>query len=343
MHESYLNQALSLAQQYRGYCAPNPAVGAVLVDNGQIIASGAHTGSGNPHAEIEAIKQAKHITDNTVLYVTLEPCSHWGKTPPCVNAIIEAGIKHVLFAFQDPNPIVDGNGRSLLMNAGVRCEQVEVAAVNDFYQSYAYWLQHKKPFVTAKLALSLDGKIAGVNGSPLAITGAKAKQFTHQLRNHSDAILTTAKTICNDDPQLNVRLANVTKAKPIYILEGKTKVPSNAQIFKTAKSVTILHDKNCESILSQIAKDGIHDLMIEAGGICFNEFVKQGLVNRAVLYLSKKVLGTQATAAALDTGIFNQYQLQDRYHLEDDLVYEFVKPMIHRTVMPAKAGIQGTE
>ena len=308
MHETYLKQALALAKPFKGYCAPNPAVGAVLVEQGNIIAEGAHTGPGNPHAEVEAIKRASKITPSTILYVTLEPCSHQGRTPPCVDAIINAGIKTVYFSFKDPNPIIAG--QSVLNEKGIHCEQVEVNDINDFYQSYAYWTKNQKPFVTAKLAMSMDGKIAGQHGKPVLITGSKTNQFTHELRNQSDAILTSARTIINDDPQMNVRLNQTSRSKPLYILNSNLKLPENAKIFETAKSVTVFTPEENESyvcldsLLARVGQDGAHDLFIEAGGKCFNQFIKHNLVHTAYVYVGKKVLGSDALSAALDAGIF---------------------------------------
>ena len=327
MHETYLKQALTLAKSYRGYCAPNPAVGAVLVEEGKIIAEGTHTGPGSSHAEVDAIKRAPQITPSTILYVTLEPCSHQGRTPPCVDAIIHAGIKTVYFAFKDPNPIIAG--QSVLNEKGIHCEQVSVDEINDFYRSYAYWTKHKKPFVTAKLAMSMDGKIAGKHSKPVLITGSKTNQFTHELRNKSDAILTSARTIINDDPQMNVRLNQQTHSKPLYILNSNLTLPDSAKIFETAKSVTVFNpDENepkvcLDLLLTSIGQDGVHDLLIEAGGRCFNQFIKENLVNIAYVYVAKKVLGSDALSAALDAGIFDHATLVDRQIFDEDIVYTF--------------------
>ncbi len=317
-HYIFLKQALELAQARRGFCAPNPAVGAVVVKDGTVIASGAHQASGQPHAEVIALESLPDACDAT-LYVTLEPCCHWGKTPPCTDLIIAKNIKQVFFGFKDPNPDVNGGGESQLSTAGILCQQLELPEINNFYRSYRYWLEHHRPFVTAKIALSLDGKIASKNGRPVAITGSELKQYTHICRKHSDAILTTVTTILFDDPQLNVRLGNEVIKKPLYILDSDLRLPKNATIFKTAKSITVFHKNtltqktnaawsqlkyygvsfdeqglNLFEVLTLIGDDGVHDCWVEAGARCFEAFLNQQLINRGLLYVAPKILGSEA-------------------------------------------------
>jgi len=199
----YLEQALQMAQLRRGFCAPNPSVGAVIVSGETIISRGHHVAAGHPHAEVDALKKLPTVPKDARMFVTLEPCCHYGKTPPCTNAIIEAGIKEVIYAFRDPNPIVAGKGELVLQEAGIDCRQVSHPEIDRFYQSYAYWQANKKPWVTAKLAMTLNGKIAKEKGEPIAITSPALQEVTHQLRKQADGILTTVKTILADDPQLN--------------------------------------------------------------------------------------------------------------------------------------------
>lgn len=324
-HNEYLSQALQLAALRRGFCAPNPAVGALLVKGNEILAQGYHLGSGHSHAEVEVLTPLgiEH-SQGATLYVTLEPCCHWGKTPPCTELIIKQGIKKVFYGYADPNPLVAGKGAQQLREAGIECQLLNMDSITDFYRSYAHWWQYKTPWVTAKIALSLDGKIAGPQGNPVAITGAALQNFTHQWRKQSDAILTSAKTINADNPQLNVRLNGQTFRKPIYILDTHLSLSLNAQIFKTAEKIIIFHGPqiaaarltalqalnaqcvaipvdasglNLSAVIKYIGNAGVHDLWVEAGGKCFAALITQKLVQRSFIYQSEKSLGTAAQAA----------------------------------------------
>jgi diaminohydroxyphosphoribosylaminopyrimidine deaminase/5-amino-6-(5-phosphoribosylamino)uracil reductase len=323
-HQEYLLLALEQARSRRGFCAPNPAVGAVLVKDGLVIAQGAHQAAGSPHAEIEVLKIAGEAARGATLYVTLEPCNHQGLTPPCTEAIIQHGIAAVFYAYADPNSQVKGRGAARLAEAALRVEQLSLNEVDEFYKSYAYWLRTHHPFVTAKLALSLDGKIAGANGEPVLITGAEAQHYTHQRRRSSDAILSSVRTIIQDNPRFNVRLGDETISKPLYVIDRLAQLPLEALVLKTASSVTIFHDKavpaeklkNLESVgvrcvelssesglLSEsavvefIGQDGIHDLWLEAGGKLFESFYEAQLINRLLFYIAPKTLGAQAYPA----------------------------------------------
>ncbi len=313
-NQHYLQQALQQASINRGFCSPNPAVGAVIVNQaGQVIAQGTHRGPGTPHAEVDAIRQLSTIPPSATIYVTLEPCCHFGRTPPCTNAIIEAGIKKVIYGYKDPNPIVAGKGEKILHEAGVECELYQTPEIDAFYESYAYWHHTKKPWVTAKLAMTLDGKIAGAAGQPIKITGDETNQFTHQQRKLHDAILTTAKTILADDPQLNARIGETTIAKPIYILDRELRLPLDSRILTTAHSITVFYAASTNTsslealqkagvkciavrtvdsrldlaeVVSAIGTDGVHDLWIEAGGACFAAFHQAKLLNKSLIYIA---------------------------------------------------------
>jgi diaminohydroxyphosphoribosylaminopyrimidine deaminase/5-amino-6-(5-phosphoribosylamino)uracil reductase len=324
MHKDFLLQALELAKIRRGFCAPNPSVGAVVVKNGKVIATGHHSGPGLPHAEVDALNKIGDAAKGATIYVTLEPCCHFGKTPPCTNLLIERGVKQVIYGFSDPNPLVAGQGAAQLQQAGLDCQLMTTTEITDFYQSYQYWHQTKLPFVTAKLALSLDGKIAGENKQPQQITNQDAQRFTHQQRSQIDAILTTQATIFYDNPQLNVRLDNQIVAKPIYILDRDLKLSADEKIFTTAEKVTIFYSKNTDSsklqkfsksnircitiaedeyglclteIFTKIGLDGCHDLWIEAGGKLFQQLVSKQLVQRALILIAPKLLGEKAYSA----------------------------------------------
>lgn len=317
--EFFLKLALKQAKINKGFCYPNPSVGSLLVDkNESILAEGYHHGPGLAHAEIEVLKQVEFKTSSdSTLYVTLEPCCHWGRTPPCVDAIIKSGVKRVVYAYKDPNPIVAGKGAEILQAAGIQCDHIELKVINEFYRSYNHWHKTKQPFVTAKIALSLNAAIADAQSNPVQITGTELAKFTHQCRKFSDAILTTADTIIHDDPQFNARVKKEILAKPIYILDSSLRLPLAAQIFKTATSITVFHGKNinmskheqlihkavrCVELestvnglnlhqaITLIGQDGIHDLWVEAGGKCFSSFVHDKLLQQAYIYISLRWL-----------------------------------------------------
>jgi len=319
----FLLQALELAKIRRGFCAPNPSVGAVVVsETGEVLAMGYHLGAGYAHAEVDALKKINGKARGAVIYITLEPCCHWGKTPPCTDAIIQAGIKHVVYGFADPNPLVSQKSKAILAAENISCEYVAVPEIMAFYASYQYWQMNKKPWVTAKIALSLDGKIAGKKGEPMQITGPELKKLTHECRQRSDAILTTAKTIILDDPQMNVRRTEII-AKPVYILDRELKLPLHAKIFSTAKSITLFHAKNISAnqikifteknvrcvavdveqnklnlmaVMKHIGEDGVHDLWVEAGGTCFAELARQQLLQKILIYVAPRWLGSGVDA-----------------------------------------------
>jgi diaminohydroxyphosphoribosylaminopyrimidine deaminase / 5-amino-6-(5-phosphoribosylamino)uracil reductase len=320
MNVHFLKKALQLAKKRQGFCAPNPAVGALVVKDGQIIGKGFHLGSGKPHAEVEALQHLDKDAKGATLYVTLEPCCHWGKTPPCTDFIKRYQLKKVVYAFMDPNPKVAGRGALTLKEAGIPCEHSPLAEINQFYRSYEHWWRTHRPYVTIKLAMSLDGKIAGQGGTPLKITGEEAEKFTHRERKKVDAILTTAQTIKQDDPHLNVRMGKKQYKKPLYVLDSGLTMPLTAKVLTTTASITVFHRHNVEerrlkafadkgvrlvpmaldsqglqllSVLAQIGKDGLHALWVEAGGRCFSSFVSQGLVNKAFIYVAPCILGVE--------------------------------------------------
>jgi len=321
-HETYLRRALQWAQRGRGFCAPNPAVGAVVVKDGHIVAEGYHHGVGKPHAEVETLRTlTSEICHNAILYVTLEPCCHYGLTPPCTDLIIERQLQRVAYGYIDPNPQVFGSGHKALVKAGVACEHIPLQEINDFYRSYHYWRKHKRPYVTAKLALSLDGKVAAAGGAPFTLTGVASAHFTHKQRLHADGILTTARTILCDDPMMNVRLPSKITAKPLFIIDRQLHTPDWAKIWQTASSVTLFHSPEAkpnefqrrqarcipiaegpqglelDKILTFLGEQGLHDVWLEAGPRAFYGFLQHKLLNRAYLLYAPKALGEHAISA----------------------------------------------
>lgn len=324
MHSHYLKEALDLAKIRRGFCAPNPAVGAIVVKNNKILSKGYHFQAGMPHAEVEALKALGNEAKGSTVYVTLEPCCHFGRTPPCTDLLISRGVTSVVYGAEDPNPVVAGLGAKKLKSAGIHCTKQRIPEIDSFYESYNHWRVTGKPFVTAKLAMSLDGKIAGDQGRPIPITGPVLNRMTHQKRKTSDAILTTAKTILNDNPKMNVRLDGEEIKKTLFILDSNCITPENAQIFHTGDKVSIFHTSKAPSkrveyfksrgiecilvrsverglclteVLHHIGKIGIHDLWIEVGAKCLNSFLQLQLLQRLYLYIGSICLGDLSISA----------------------------------------------
>jgi diaminohydroxyphosphoribosylaminopyrimidine deaminase/5-amino-6-(5-phosphoribosylamino)uracil reductase len=326
----HLHQALELAKIRRGFCAPNPSVGCVIISQaGELIATGYHLEQGAAHAEVAALNNLKDSSQifAATVYVTLEPCCHVGATPPCTDALIKAGVKRVVYGYRDPNPVVFGKGELALQAAGIQCDYLAIPEIQAFYTSYQHWQTHKMPFVTAKIAMTLNGMIAGTNNSRIQITGEALQEFTHYLRKHSDAILTTAKTILHDNPKLNARYENEIFKKAIYVLDSQLSTSLSAEIFSTAKAVTFFHGDQVDiknhqelvkkgvrcieverthyglslpQVLNQIGADGVHDLWVEAGGKLFNSLMSDQLLQRAFIYIAPTWLTEGISAFSSD-------------------------------------------
>jgi diaminohydroxyphosphoribosylaminopyrimidine deaminase/5-amino-6-(5-phosphoribosylamino)uracil reductase len=328
MHEKFMLAALEQANLGRGFCAPNPSVGAVAVQNGTIIAQTYHRGSGTPHAEQLLLAQIPPNMPDISLYITLEPCNHWGKTPPCVEAIINYGVKEVYFSYLDPNPLVSKNNSSTkLREHGIKVTQLPLDTINDFYKSYAYWTLTKKPRVTVKMAHSLDGKIGYPEGERLILSNSLCAQFTHEMRAGTDIILTTARTVTRDNPKMNVRLNTQVQSKPIAVIDRHLSLNTNAELFSTTSHCLIYHNESAEvsypnssfysiplkndamdlsAILSHLGELGYHDVWVEAGGELFTALHKEGLVHRTYLYIIPTVLGEKAISAYQQKGLFER-------------------------------------
>jgi len=317
--EKWMRLALSLAKKGEGKVSPNPMVGAVLVKNGKLIAKGYHRYFGGPHAEVEAIQRAKDKARGCTLYVTLEPCSHYGKTPPCTQAIIRAGIRRVVIATLDPNPINSGRGVQELKKAGIETElgvcEEEATKVNEAFFKF---MKKKIPFVVVKVASSLDGKIATSKGESKWITGQKAREFAHRLRGKMDAILVGINTVISDDPSL---LAPSKDSLARVILDSKLRIPLNSKILKnqdkadtfiftTSKAdrqklcelksrgikVAIVKEDqdgrvDLEEVLKKLASLEIMILLVEGGGKVIGSFFDKGLVDKLFLFLAPRIIG----------------------------------------------------
>jgi len=317
--EQYMRRALQLARRGMGKVNPNPMVGAVIVRAGRIIAEGYHHKFGEDHAEIDAIKRASRGVRGATMYVTLEPCCHWGKTPPCVDTIIEQGIKRVVIGTLDPHPLVNGKGVQILRDHGIEVTvgvlEQEARAVNEVY---FYHTQTGLPFITVKYAQSLDGRIATSQGNARWISSEASRRFAHRLRAQHEAIMVGIGTVLADDPQLTVRL--VKGRNPLRIvLDSRLRILPIAQVLrddgktlivtteaKAEKKIEALHQQGKEvlvaqrgqdgrvelvSVMKQLAERGISSILVEGGAEVITSFLKEGLVNRMVVITAPLILG----------------------------------------------------
>ncbi|MCD6179385.1 MAG: bifunctional diaminohydroxyphosphoribosylaminopyrimidine deaminase/5-amino-6-(5-phosphoribosylamino)uracil reductase RibD, partial [Bacteroidales bacterium] len=260
-----MRNSLRLAKKGCGFVAPNPLVGATIIKNGKIIGEGYHQKFGEAHAEINAINNATESVQDATIYVSLEPCSHQGKTPACSLAIIQNGFKRVVIATLDPNPLVAGNGVEMLKKAGIKVEvgilEKEALTLNERFFKF---IQTRKPFIAIKMATSLDGKIATFSGDSKWITNKSSRKFAHQLRQKYSSILIGINTVIADDPSLNVRLKNTSNSNPLRIvLDSKLQIPLQAKILNISIAPTwIATTKQAPSIkIKQLENLGVKVLV----------------------------------------------------------------------------------
>jgi diaminohydroxyphosphoribosylaminopyrimidine deaminase/5-amino-6-(5-phosphoribosylamino)uracil reductase len=318
----WMKRALELAQLRGGQVSPNPRVGAVLVKNGRKVGEGAHLKFGGPHAEIHALRQAGSRARGATLYVNLEPCAHRGKTPPCVDALVQNGIKRVVASLQDPFPLVKGKGFAQLRRAGVSVEvgllENEARALNE---NFLFSVARKRPKVILKAAISLDGRIATRTGASRWVTGDKARRKAHELRSQSDAILVGVETVLKDDPSLTVRKRGFHRKDgwPLRIvLDSDLRLPPKARILKkgprtlvfTSHKASVSRQKTLEkqgtgvfrvpdtqkmlslrAILNRLYQMGVRTLLVEGGGRVHGSFLKERLADEAALFIAPKVFG----------------------------------------------------
>ena len=318
----FMQLALALGRRGLGRTWPNPAVGAVIVKDGVIVGRGWTQPGGRPHAETEALKRAGKAAQGATLYVTLEPCSHHGKTPPCADAIIKAGIARVVSALEDVNPQVAGQGHARLRERGIVVETGLGAedAVRD-HAGHSRRMREARPQVLLKLAASSDGKAGLAGRKPVGITGEAARQRVHQMRAEADAILVGIGTVLSDDPHLTCRLPGMFARSPVrVILDARLRIPLSTAIVGTAREVPvwvfagagaspvaedILKAKGVEvfrveaqdgrldlpAVLKALADRGVTRLMVEGGPTVAAAFIAAGLVDQAALFRSPNEIG----------------------------------------------------
>jgi diaminohydroxyphosphoribosylaminopyrimidine deaminase/5-amino-6-(5-phosphoribosylamino)uracil reductase len=314
----WMQRAIQLAQRGQYSTKPNPNVGCVIVQNGQWVGEGFHPRAGQPHAEVFAMRQAGALTQGATAYVTLEPCAHYGRTPPCAKGLVEAGIAKVVVACPDPNSLVAGKGLQILQAAGIAvstgvCE-AEAAELNrGFLKAMATGL----PYVRLKVASSLDGRTAMASGESKWITGPEARLDVQHWRAISGAVITGIETVLADDCLLNVRqLANVEDIAEIVqpkrvILDRQGRLPLTAKILQQPDTVMVmgpfraelaqlgviqLEIQSLESLLRALKDFQIYDVLVEAGATLSSAFLKQGLVDELISYVAPTLLGQSARA-----------------------------------------------
>lgn len=318
--------ALELAKSAKGQTSPNPVVGAVVVKDGQVVGMGAHLRAGEPHAEVHAIQMAKEKAKGATIYVTLEPCSHFGKTPPCADLIIESGLRHVIVATVDPNPKVAGKGVEKLKAAGIEVEVglLEQEAI-DINAVFFHYMKTKKPFVTLKSATSLDGKIATVTGESKWITSDEARVDVHRYRHEHDAILVGVGTVLADNPSLTTRLEGGGKNPIRIILDSRLRTPLNSNVVLDGEAPTwivtttqadeskklalqekgvqviVLSEKqiSIEKLLEMLGERGVTSLFVEGGAEIHGSFVAGGYVNQMITYLAPKLIGGKSAPTSV--------------------------------------------
>lgn len=312
---AYMARALVLAQKGAIWTSPNPRVGAVIVQKGKIVAEGYHARCGAAHAEVMALNEARRSKIDlrgATLYVTLEPCSHLNKkTPPCVPHIVEAGISRVVIAMKDPNPAVLGRGIAMLKKAGIAvevgCAEKEAQKLNEVF---AFWKKKNRPFVSLKIAASLDGAIATKTGASRYITSQESRTFVHQLRDEHDAILVGRGTVCVDNPVLD----GIERSPRRIILDSTLNIPLSAKVLRdtnvilitthrapkkkcaaySARGITVKIFKGnirIKPLLTYLSSLNISSLLVEGGSEVFASFLESRLVDRLYYFVAPKIIG----------------------------------------------------
>ena len=319
----YMMQAIGLARQALGTTSPNPAVGAVIVKDGAVVGSGHTMPPGGNHAEIEALAMAGDLARGATLYTTLEPCCHFGRTPPCTKAIIAAGIVEVHAAVQDPNPVVAGQGMAELESGGIRVsvgEEAEAAA--ELYEAFAKHILTGLPFVISKFAMSLDGKIASHTGDSKWVTGPKARARVQEIRREIDAVMVGVNTVVADNPQLTARDGNgepLSRQPLRVVLDSHAHTPANARLLSEPGNTLIVVAKDAPDpgvdaltcagaevlrleagpdgrpdlslLIAELGKRGVVSLFAEAGGILQGALFDSGIVDKVYAFIAPVIIG----------------------------------------------------
>ena len=314
-----MRRAIRLACRGEGRAAPNPLVGAVVAREGRVVGEGYHVFEKQDHAEVVALRDAGAQSDGATLYVTLEPCAHFGRTPPCVERIVESGVRQIFMAVSDPNPDVTGGGRERLLSQGIMVHEglcrEQAVALNE---PYFYFAEHQRPFIHLKLALTLDGMIATRSGDSKWITGERARREVQRLRYRHDAVLVGVNTVLKDDPSLDVRWRKGNRITKV-VLDSQLRTSPDARLFDSQDPVIIFHSQeitppgSLESrarlipvggrpgcldwaeILDVLARDRIMGLLVEGGGQVAASALRAGAVQKVSFFYAPKIVGSDGT------------------------------------------------
>ena len=329
--ERYMWVALDLARQGRGKTSPNPMVGAVLVRDGEVVGTGFHEKAGTRHAEVIALQEAGEKARGATLYTNLEPCCHQGRTPPCAEAIINAGVRKVVIASTDPNPLVSGKGVRKLQDAGIKVKvgvlEEKARRLNEVFFKY---ITTKKPFVAVKTAMTMDGKIATSLGKSRWISGEKSRKFVHCLRSTADGIMVGINTVLRDDPRLTVRLDGKKGPDPVrIIIDSKGRLPLESRIVKTASEtktilattefappnkletlrtcgveVMLLPSKrdqvDLQELMSALGEKEICNILVEGGGTLNYSLLAENIIDKFYIFIAPLLIGGEKAPTLLE-------------------------------------------
>ncbi|MFA5150691.1 MAG: bifunctional diaminohydroxyphosphoribosylaminopyrimidine deaminase/5-amino-6-(5-phosphoribosylamino)uracil reductase RibD [Candidatus Omnitrophota bacterium] len=330
--EYYMNLALKLALKGKGKTSPNPLVGALVVKNNRIVGRGFHGQAGLSHAEVIALDEAQDLAEGATLYVTLEPCCHFGRTPPCVARVIKSGVKEVIVGMVDPNPLNNGKGIEILKQNKIKVKvgflEDKLKRLNEVFIKY---ITRKTPFITVKVAESLDGRIATRTGDSKWITSDKSRGFAHRLRADFDAIMVGVNTVLRDNPKLDVWFS---KRHPVKIVvDSQLSTPEKANIFSGSNPVIIatlatrlgqetenrvilgrkakileIKEKagqvNLKDLMKKLAGVGITSILVEGGGMLIGSLFDEGLIDKIMFFISPKIIGGKdAISSVMGQGI----------------------------------------
>ena len=332
----YMTEAIGLARAALGTTSPNPAVGAVVVRDGLVVGRGATRPPGQAHAEIVALEDAGPLAQGACLYVTLEPCCHWGRTPPCTRAVIEAGVAEVVVAVPDPNPVVSGGGIAELRDAGISIsvlpgDSEHRERAGRLYEGFAKHIATKLPYVTAKFAMSLDGKIATRTGDSKWVTGPEARALVQQMRRETDAVMVGANTVLADDPQLTARGDDnlPLPRQPLRVtLDSHCRMPVRSQLLRQPGQTLVYTTESApagniggllragaevvpvsatgeglvrpQDVLADLGQRGVVHLLVEGGGKILGSLFDGGLVDKVHAFVAPVIIGGMEAASPVE-------------------------------------------
>ncbi len=298
VYENAMSRALELALLGPAW-GVNPQVGAVILDaSGTVIAEGYHRGAGTPHAEVDALSKLSVVPAGSTAVVTLEPCNHTGRTGPCAQALVEAGVSRVVYSVTDPGNESSG-GAATLRAAGVEVVSGVLEAEGlALIEKWMWFASHGTPWVTLKWASSVDGRAAANDGTSKWISGPESRAESHLRRSNADAILVGTGTVLADDPELTARKpdGSLYEHQPLRVVIGETELPSDARVFDSSSSTLVLKTRDLKAVLVELGQRGVKELWVEGGPTVASRFVASGLVNEYLVYLAPKVLGGSRVA-----------------------------------------------